>query len=257
MATETLKGGDEIRYKWSTDIQVAGMLIYFILSGGGHPFGEPFERVYNIHQGTHTLDRVQDVVAKDLIEGMIDREPEKRQKVEKCLSHPFFWTSAKKVEYLRKVGNEKEVAIRRNTNQDLISSLEECAGGVSYNQWRDKFSSDLVKMVDDRKKPYAESILGLLRFIRNLLEHYPKEAAKVDLMSLFPHLFGCVYKFSKSQGWNLESPLREMFTAEATIGPTRDVLSPTNYEDQVNLAVQESQPTTIATRSISGDRTYI
>ncbi|XP_047192018.1 uncharacterized protein LOC118319774 isoform X3 [Scophthalmus maximus] len=165
--------------------------------------------------------------------------------------------STQKVEYLRKVGNEKEVAIRRNTNQDLISSLEECAGGVSYNQWRDKFSSDLVKMVDDRKKPYAESILGLLRFIRNLLEHYPKEAAKVDLMSLFPHLFGCVYKFSKSQGWNLESPLREMFTAEATIGPTRDVLSPTNYEDQVNLAVQESQPTTIATRSISGDRTYI
>uniref|UniRef100_A0A8D3CUS4 Uncharacterized protein n=1 Tax=Scophthalmus maximus TaxID=52904 RepID=A0A8D3CUS4_SCOMX len=260
MATETLKGGDEIRYKWSTDIQVAGMLIYFILSGGGHPFGEPFERVYNIHQGTHTLDRVQDVVAKDLIEGMIDREPEKRQKVEKCLSHPFFWTSAKKVEYLRKVGNEKEVAIRRNTNQDLISSLEECAGGVSYNQWRDKFSSDLVKMVDDRKKPYAESILGLLRFIRNLLEHYPKEAAKVDLMSLFPHLFGCVYKFSKSQGWNSESPLREMFTAEATIGPTSDVLSPTNYEDQVNLAVQESQhsftePTTLATRSITGDKT--
>uniref|UniRef100_G3Q7L5 Protein kinase domain-containing protein n=1 Tax=Gasterosteus aculeatus aculeatus TaxID=481459 RepID=G3Q7L5_GASAC len=39
MATETLNGGNDTPYKRSTDIQVAGMLIYYILSEGHHPFG--------------------------------------------------------------------------------------------------------------------------------------------------------------------------------------------------------------------------
>ena len=73
------------------------MLIYFILSGGHHPFGG--ERYYklmsNIYEGKYTLDHVQDVVAKDLIEQMIDKEPQNRPTVEECLSHPFFWTNTK------------------------------------------------------------------------------------------------------------------------------------------------------------------
>ena len=70
------------------------MLIYYILSGGHHPFGDiPFECEYNIHKGSYTLDHVEDVVAKDLIEWMISKEPENRPTVEECLSHPFFWTT--------------------------------------------------------------------------------------------------------------------------------------------------------------------
>ena len=68
------------------------MLIYYILSGGHHPFGDkPFECEYNIHEGKKTLDLVEDVVAKDLIELMIHKEPKCRPTVEECLSHPFFW----------------------------------------------------------------------------------------------------------------------------------------------------------------------
>uniref|UniRef100_A0A671YWC5 Protein kinase domain-containing protein n=1 Tax=Sparus aurata TaxID=8175 RepID=A0A671YWC5_SPAAU len=93
MARETLTGETAIRYKRSTDIQVAGMLIYYILSGGHHPFGENFECEYNIHKGLYTLDHVEDLVAKDLIEWMISKEPESRPTVEECLSHPFFWST--------------------------------------------------------------------------------------------------------------------------------------------------------------------
>ena len=72
------------------------MLIYYILSGGHHPFGDKsFECEYNIHHGKYNLYHIQDVVAKDLIEWMINEEPKKRPKVEECLSHPFFWTSEK------------------------------------------------------------------------------------------------------------------------------------------------------------------
>ncbi|XP_053271993.1 uncharacterized protein LOC128430070 isoform X6 [Pleuronectes platessa] len=236
MATETLKEDGDTPYKWSTDIQVAGMLIYFILSGGHHPFGDDrFELMSNIKKGKYTLDHVQDVVAKDLIEKMIDEKPQNRPRVEECLSHPFFWTSTKKLEYLRKVGNKKEVASRQNGNQELISM------GVLYNQWKTKFSPDLLLKMDDKKKPYPENILGLLRFMRNFQEHPPDDAASVDLTSLFPDLFGCVYKFTIMQGWNLEYPLEGMFIPEKTGGANRHEVEPINDEGHVGFAVQCSE----------------
>ena len=72
--------------------KVAGMLIYYILSGGHHPFGKGARRCENnISAGVYNLDQVQDVVATDLIEQMINEDPKKRPKVEECLAHPFFW----------------------------------------------------------------------------------------------------------------------------------------------------------------------
>ncbi|XP_078147740.1 uncharacterized protein LOC139932716 isoform X2 [Centroberyx gerrardi] len=93
MAKETLTEDADIPYKSSTDIQVAGMLIYYILSGGHHPFGKSYKCEYNIDEENYSLEHVQDVVAKDLIEDMINGEPKKRPTVEECLAHPFFWSN--------------------------------------------------------------------------------------------------------------------------------------------------------------------
>ncbi|CAI5640735.1 serine/threonine-protein kinase/endoribonuclease IRE1 [Oreochromis niloticus] len=217
MARETLAEEPVISYKSSTDIQVAGMLIYYILSGGHHPFGDiSFKCESNIYDGKYSLDHVQDVVAKDLIEWMINKEPKERPKVEECLNHPFFWTSEKKTEYLRKIGNRKEVANYRKAGQELIDSLEKCAMDGSFKQWKNKFPEVMVQNLES-KKPYTENTLGLLRFIRNLHEHYAKEAAQNDVLALFPDLFGCVYTFTKNQGWNSETPLREMFQRKAEL----------------------------------------
>lgn len=81
------------------------MLIYYVLSGGYHPFfpegkdpfviNKSFRCESNICEGIYSLNKVDDVVARDLIEWMINKEPEKRPKVEECLSHPFFWTNTK------------------------------------------------------------------------------------------------------------------------------------------------------------------
>ncbi|XP_036967248.1 uncharacterized protein LOC119026808 isoform X1 [Acanthopagrus latus] len=211
MARETLTGETAIRYKRSTDIQVAGMLIYYILSGGHHPFGDiPFECEYNIHKGSYTLDHVEDVVAKDLIEWMISKEPENRPTVEECLSHPFFWTTERRVEYLRRTGNREEVAKYSNAAPELIAAMEQCARDGSFRQWKRKFPPELAQKMEGKNKAYPDHILGLLRFIRNLHEHYAKEAAQVDLMSVFPDLFGCVWKFAKTRGWNSETPLKEL-----------------------------------------------
>ncbi|XP_034084916.1 uncharacterized protein LOC117554557 [Gymnodraco acuticeps] len=239
MAKETLseKDNTKIGYKSNSDIQVAGMLIYYVLSGGHHPFGDISHKCENnIDEGNYTLDHVQDVLAKDLIEWMIDAEPKTRPKVEECLKHPFFRDTDWKIEYLRKIGNREEVKNCRNADQELIYSLEKCAG--SFKQWKDKFPPELLQKMEGKKKPYPENTLGLLRCIRNLHEHYEVDAAQVDVMEIYPDLFGCVYKFAKTQGWNSETPLKEMFL-RVNISTSFTSTSP---EEPLSVPVQESQP---------------
>ncbi|XP_076021930.1 uncharacterized protein LOC143012605 [Genypterus blacodes] len=241
MATETLGRGREtdIPYKRSTDIQVAGMLVYYILSDGKHPFGEGIRCEVNILDGKYNLDSVEDVVAKDLIEWMIDAEPSKRPRVEECLSHPFFWDKKRRVEYLRRIGNKKEVAKYLDPDPELLESLKQ-HGGESFSQWKDKFPAELVQKLEG-KKPYSEHTFGLLRFIRNFYEHYAEEAPTIHLTSLFPDLFGCVYKFAKEQGWNTKSPMKEMFQKE---DDTTGVGTPSKgfeeEQEELSRPVQES-----------------
>ncbi|KAL3046500.1 hypothetical protein OYC64_004487 [Pagothenia borchgrevinki] len=245
MAKETLSEKDEtkIPYKSSSDIQVAGMLIYYILSRGHHPFGdESFEFEYNIVKGNYTLDHVQDVLAKDLVEWMIDAEPKNRPEVEECLKHPFFWKPYRKVEYLKKIGDRKEVEKYKDADQEFISSLDKCAGDGAFNGWKHTFPPELLEKMDGKTRCYPDNTLGLLRCIRNLI-HYPKEAAKLDLLMMFPNLMEYVYLFAKSKGWNNETPLMEMCRTEVSQidGITTIVAStPKNCEEDIPLSVQES-----------------
>uniref|UniRef100_UPI0037E97854 uncharacterized protein n=1 Tax=Semicossyphus pulcher TaxID=241346 RepID=UPI0037E97854 len=241
-AKETLTEEADIPYKSNTDIQVAGMLIYYILSGGHHPFGDKsYQCENNIYEGRYDLKHVRDVVAKDLIEWMINEEPKKRPKVEECLSHPFFWTPERRVEYLRKIGNKEEVAKFQNADAEFISSLEKCAGVGSFKLWKNQFPPELVQKLDGKKKAYPENILGLLRFMRNLLEHYEEEAAKFDLMSMFPDLFGSVYIFAKNQGWNLKPSLKETEEFPGANLATAAAVPPSNSNEHLNVPIQESQ----------------
>ncbi|TMS01848.1 hypothetical protein E3U43_007388 [Larimichthys crocea] len=149
------------------------------------------------------------------------------------------------VEYLTKVGNRKEVENCRNADPELISSLEKCVGDESFKQWKKEFSPELVEKLEGKKKkkPYPDDMLGLLRFIRNLYEHYAEDAAKVDLVSMFPDLFGCAYKFAKSQGWNSEPPLKEMFRTKEF--PRHDfttrAIKTATISDDLSIPVQETQ----------------
>ncbi|XP_051284441.1 uncharacterized protein LOC127379192 isoform X4 [Dicentrarchus labrax] len=222
-------------YKCSDDIQVAGELIYYILSGGNHFSDKPFELFqYNIHEGNYNLDHVQDVVAKDLIMQMIDKEPNNRLTASECLDHPFFWNTEKRVDYLREIRGIKDVENCRNPESELLTSLENWPGAASFKLWKNKFPSELVKKMNG--KSYLENRMGLLRFIRNLHAHYAEDAAEVDLMLMFPDLFGCVYTFASSKGWNSQSPLKEMFGTLFT-----RVVKPPTKDENLSVSVQESQ----------------
>ncbi|XP_050959000.1 uncharacterized protein LOC127160397 isoform X2 [Labeo rohita] len=170
-AMETINEKFNTRDKRSSDIQVAGMLVYYILSGGHHPFGEDVDCEYNISRGRYSLEHLDDDVAKDLVEWMINEDPIERPTVEQTLAHPFFWADDRRVEYIKKLGNQKEVENCRNADEELLQAVKIYTEGKSFSKWKTKLSPELVQKLDGKKKPYPENTLGLLRFIRNLHEH--------------------------------------------------------------------------------------
>ncbi|XP_065108623.2 uncharacterized protein [Paramisgurnus dabryanus] len=110
-AVETLDQTERTGYKTSSDVQVAGMLVYYLLSVGKHPFegNNLWEQEAKIREGNYSLDEVDDVVAKDLIERMISKVPEERPTVDEALNHPYFWDDVRKDAVLRKLGDIREV----------------------------------------------------------------------------------------------------------------------------------------------------
>ena len=68
-----------------------------------------------------------------------------------------------------------------------------------------------------------------------LCVHSAEDAAQVDLLEMFPGLFGGVYTFAKEQDWNSRPLLKDMFTAGDAVrspNPQRNT--------SLSLAVQES-----------------
>ena len=99
MATEVLASfgsGDKGRWKAKSDVQVAGMVIFYMLTGGRHPFGDnAIATQFNILQGKpaniHLVKQLP--LAHDLLEWMLASDVDRRPYAHEVLhAHPFFWT---------------------------------------------------------------------------------------------------------------------------------------------------------------------
>ncbi|XP_057203191.1 serine/threonine-protein kinase/endoribonuclease ire-1-like isoform X1 [Triplophysa rosa] len=109
-AVETLGPSGDSRYRMSSDVQVAGMLVYYILTDGKHPFDvNNSDRETNIREGNYSLDDALDIVAQDLIERMINIDPAQRPTMDEALQHPYFWDDVRKKRVLKDLGDRDEV----------------------------------------------------------------------------------------------------------------------------------------------------
>ncbi|CAL8324038.1 unnamed protein product [Boreogadus saida] len=200
----------------SADIQEAGMLIYYIASGGHHLL-QSCTIEGRILEGLYSLEHVQDPITKDLVKWMINTNPNERPTVQQCLAHPFFWSRRSKIDYLKEIGNQVEVKNYRPLLARfvvLLHELDRDVGVATWMEWKNKFPPELVQKMETVKRNYSENTAGLLRFIRNLHEHHREDTGHIDLMAIFPHLFGGVYVFADNRGWNSRFGLREMFQEE-------------------------------------------
>ena len=87
--------------------------------------------------------------------------------------HPLFWTSDKKLSFLRDTSDMVEV----NKKGQLSKELRKLQGQVTGSSWDKKIDSKLISAIEDRDVRFYRhynynSFLDLLRLVRNCYHHY-------------------------------------------------------------------------------------
>ncbi len=87
---QAINQGGEGSVKRESDIHVAGMIAFYILTKGYHPFGQPYDRMTNILKGDPVnLDMLDDSVAKRFILWLMNHSVDDRPNVGESLRDPF------------------------------------------------------------------------------------------------------------------------------------------------------------------------
>jgi serine/threonine-protein kinase/endoribonuclease IRE1 len=160
------------------DIFSLGLVYYYVLSKGSHPFdrGDRFMREANIRDGKYTLDGLDiygeiGVRAKELIERMLDSDPKGRPTAEAVMAHCFFWSTQKCVEFLRDVSDyyEREP---RDPPSDALLNLEDLAPAICQGDFLRKLPAEFTDSLGRQRKYTGSRMLDLLRAFRNKWNHF-------------------------------------------------------------------------------------
>lgn len=158
------------------DIFSLGCVFFYILSDGGHPFGDRYLREGNVIKDEYSLEALDIlpdnvIEAKDLISKMITRNPKLRPNTSQVLCHPYFWDNAKKLEFLLKVSDRFEVE-RRDPPSELLLKLEAVAENVIGKDWCAKFDKSFLDNLGKYRKYHPDRLMDLLRALRNKYHHF-------------------------------------------------------------------------------------
>ncbi|CAB4034807.1 serine threonine- kinase endoribonuclease IRE1 [Paramuricea clavata] len=179
MAVESLPNEDDdddylsyediqVRYKKQSDIQVVGMLCYYVLTKGKHPYGTRVHRNSNISKGSFDLKDLSDPCAKDLIAWMLQHDLRKRPNFHKCLKHPYLRTDEENFNFVTRVGNEKEIKTK-DTTSIVVQELNKLPG---LTNWLSVIETWVMNFMTARRTAYTNDVADLLRFMRNMATHW-------------------------------------------------------------------------------------
>lgn len=171
--------------KRAVDIFSLGCVFFYVLTNGAHPFDSEngdvghVEREINIKKWDGPrLDQLSQwgdatEEPRQLIEWMLSKQPENRPTAAQVMNHPFFWSDAKRLNFLCDVSDHFEREIREPPSHDL-SILEDIAS--TRNVHRGDFLAQLDKCFIDslgkQRKYTGDRMLDLLRALRNKKNHY-------------------------------------------------------------------------------------
>ncbi|KAJ3786055.1 hypothetical protein GGU10DRAFT_386963 [Lentinula aff. detonsa] len=177
-SSSTVSAGDKAtRLTKSVDIFALGCLFYYMLTAGGHPFGDRFEREINIIKGFKDLTALgerygeEGVDAADLIEKMLNPDSSLRPDTSSCLLHPFFWDSGRRLNFLQDASDRFEIMCRDPKDLHLIE-LEKNALRIVGPDWHSRVDKVFIENLGKFRKYDGKSVQDLLRALRNKKHHY-------------------------------------------------------------------------------------
>ena len=192
----------EFGWKEKSDIQVAGMLAFYIYTKGKHPFDPKILRMKNLYDDKPVgLEKLSDPVIKDLLSQMLSRELDKRPYVEQALRHPYFLSGEEQIEFLEAVGNEPEIKYCKKHPSVVRVELEAKPRRSLLPDWKVCINrDDLNAFCEGGPSPGSydgSRFTHCLRLIRNVRQHWgdqPRSPLKgmekaTSLQEYFLHLF--------------------------------------------------------------------
>lgn len=179
-APERLLHGRQAR---SVDTFSLGCLLHFCLTGGGHPFGERYERDANILKASYNLRAIAHLPeASDLISRLVSAKPEQRPSSAQVLMHPFWWSREKRLLFLNDLSDRLEMEDREAGGPALLAELEHDATrrALGGGDWEPRLDAGLRATLGHYRRYKAGEVRDLLRVIRNKMNHFRELPPKVQ-----------------------------------------------------------------------------
>ena len=209
--------------KQAADIFSAGVLIFWCLTAGRHPFGEePAQRRANVLRGEASqlmlLRKLPE--AQHLVTRMLAPDPNARLQAAQAKAHPAMWEDEKRLLFVRCVSDEPELT---DESSHFVAALEECGHGIfGTDGWGGRLHAELLQVLVAHRSYQYGSVRDLLRAVRNCdhLQGMPPEVQKLLLprpagianyfLPRFPALFWTLYSLAE-QHWPKRSVFEPFF----------------------------------------------
>ncbi|XP_070573871.1 serine/threonine-protein kinase/endoribonuclease IRE1-like [Ptychodera flava] len=221
----------EAKYSDKSDIQVAGMLVFYTLTGGIHPYGDmnsPIGIAINMKdEKAVNMDKLKDCVARHLVEWMIRKDRKRRPEIDEVLRHAFFWPNEKRFGFLVAVASVLVSGQARILQSEINTSGEK----MNIVNWVDKVRtgpySSIVK--DATIGPKAVELLKFMKTCYYADTSVPKDsttnAAATEtpaayFLETFPDVFLTVYdvihqsRYSTGTNWTKDEALLQFFSRD-------------------------------------------
>lgn len=167
--------GERKRLTRAVDIFALGCLTYYVLSNGEHPFGSRYEREMNIIRKQVYLQRLDGLgeeghEAQHLVLAMTQYEAKDRPSATKVMSHPYFWSPARRLTFLQDASDRFDI-MEKDPPAPALVALEREAALIVGTDWHRKIDKQFMEDIGKRRKYDGKSVEDLLRAIRNKKHH--------------------------------------------------------------------------------------
>jgi serine/threonine-protein kinase/endoribonuclease IRE1 len=226
--------------KRAVDIFSLGCVFFYVLTNGSHPYddeeGWMQMRELNIKKDKANFDQLSlgddSQEPRHLVEWMLKNKPEDRPTATQVMSHPFFWSAEKRLNFLCDCSDHWERECRDPPSEHL-SILESFSPGVIGEKKPDflaKLQRSFVNSLGKQRKYTGDRMLDLLRALRNKKNHYEDMDESVKAMvgplphgylrywtTKFPNLLISCYNCVVECGLQDEPRFRPYFEAQSAI----------------------------------------